>query len=89
MEDHQHDKPSFMARYLSYKPHFNHEQQSLPRLSPGMPWPAATYDFISLYSTHILLVILIPDQGDDKSPSESEVNVEMQRCGAHEVVQLS
>ena len=35
---------------------------------------------------NMLLVILIPD---DKSPAESEVNVEMQRCGAYEVVQLS
>ena len=35
------------------------------------------------------LYILIPDQGDDKSPAESEVNVEMQRCGAYEVVRLS
>lgn len=29
------------------------------------------------------------DQGDRKLPAESEVNVEMQRCGAYEVVQLS
>ena len=33
-----------MARYWHFKPHFNHEQQILPGLSPGMPWPAATYD---------------------------------------------
>ena len=33
-----------MARYCLFKPHFNHEQQSLPGLSPGMPWPAATYE---------------------------------------------
>ena len=35
------------------------------------------------------LYILIPDQGDDKSPAESEVNVEVQRCGAYKVVRLS
>ena len=36
----------------------------------------------------MLLVILNPDQSDDKSPAESEINVEMQRCGAYEVVRL-
>ena len=42
--------------------------------------------FIPLDSAHMLLVILNPDQGDVKSLAESEVNVEMQRCGAYEVV---
>ena len=31
----------------------------------------------------------LPGHGDAKSPGESEENVEMQRCGAYEVVRLS
>ena len=43
MVDYQRMKPSFMAKIQQFKPHFYHIQQDLPRLSPGMPWPAATY----------------------------------------------
>ena len=43
MEGHQPNKSSFYGQILTFKPHFNHEQESLPGLNPGMPWPAATY----------------------------------------------
>ena len=39
-------KPPFYGENWSFKPHFNHEHQGLPRLSPGMSWPAATYSVI-------------------------------------------
>ena len=32
-----------MAEIRQFKQHFYHRQQGLPVLSPGMPWPAATY----------------------------------------------
>ena len=43
MVDYQYLKSLFMAKIQQFKPHFYHIQQSLPRLSPGMPWPVATY----------------------------------------------
>ena len=44
-----------------------------------------TYYIIITY----LLLLHLPGHGDIKSPGESEENVEMQRCGAYEVVHLS
>ena len=43
MVDYQYMKPSFMAKIQQFKQHFYHIQQGLPGLSPGIPWPAATY----------------------------------------------
>ena len=44
MASHQYNNLHFIARIWLFKPRFNHEHQDLPGLSPGMPWPAATYD---------------------------------------------
>ena len=68
MEGHQHNKVfniHFMARYWLFKSHFNHEQESLPGLSPGMPWPAATYayylktwDSVNRHTTNLLIYVV-------------------------------